>query len=142
MNGHTKAAEACCTTPGSMRYWAIVFFAVLAPLILISIYWHPLSGAAGALAAGIACLANWSKNRTYHCGISGPILIFVGAVLLSAGMRLIHVQDAIVWGLAGAGVVVSLILEWRYAKRARPNTGEGAGGNVEAPGHTHPWDRS
>ena len=119
MNGQTKVAEACCTTPSAMRFWLVVFFAALAPLIVIAIFWHPLSGAAGAFAAGIACGANWLKNRTYHCGISGPILLAAGALLLVAGMRLIHVSPAVIWIVAGAGVALSLCLEWRYARRPR-----------------------
>ena len=117
MNGHTKVGEACCTSPAAMRYWMIIFFAALAPLVIISVYWHPLSGAAGPFAAGIACLANWRKNRTYHCGISAPVLILAGTVLLLAGMRLIRVETGIIWVFVGAGVLASLALEWRYAKR-------------------------
>ncbi len=122
MNAPTKVAEACCTTPSAMRFWLEIFFAALAPLIVIAVFWHPLSAAAGAFAAGIACLANWLKNRTYHCGISGPILLAAGAVLLVAAMKLIDVDPAIVWAIAAVGVLVSLFLEWRYAKRPSRTT--------------------
>lgn len=117
MNNKTKTAEGCCTTPVAMRYWTIIFIAALLPLILATIYWHPLSGAAAPFAAGIACVENWRRNRTYHCRISGPILFVTGAVLLVAGMSLVHVQPGIVWILAGAGILASLFLEWRYARR-------------------------
>jgi len=117
MNGQTKAAAACCTTPSAICFWLEIFFAVLAPLIVIAVFWHPLSSAAGAFAAGIACGANWLKNRTYHCGISGPILLAAGALLLFAGMRFIDVSPSVIWIVAAAGVALSLCLEWRYAKR-------------------------
>lgn len=107
----------CCTTPAAMRYWIVVFLAALAPLVGIAVYWHPLSGAAMPLAAGTACLENWRRNRTYHCGITGPIFLLAGAVLLFAGMGLVHVGSLSVWIPVGFGVAVALFLESRYARR-------------------------
>lgn len=119
MNSRTYTPEACCTTPAAMRYWTIIFVAALVPLIAIAVYWPPLSGAAGPLAAGTACFGNWRRNRTYHCGITGPIFLLAGAVLLLAGAGLIHVRPLFVWLPVGVGVVGALYLEWRYAKRPR-----------------------
>ncbi|HEY2472481.1 MAG TPA: hypothetical protein VGI45_32150 [Terracidiphilus sp.] len=116
-----KTFQGCCTTRASIRYWAIVFVAALAPLVALSIYWRPLSAAAVMFAAGIACVANWLRNRTYHCGISGPILLIAGVVLLLASARVIHADLNAVGIIAIAGVAVSLLLEWRYATRS---TGE------------------
>ncbi len=70
-----------------------------------------------AVAAGIACVANWRRNHTYHCRISGPILFLVGGILLIAGIHLIHVRPGMVWILAGAGIGISFLLECRYAAR-------------------------
>lgn len=117
MNNQTGTAEACCTTSAAVRWWTILFVAALVPLIVVAVYWHPFSGAATPFAAGIACVGNWQKNRTYHCRISGPIFFIAGAVLLVAGMQLVRVNSGFVWILAGVGVLVSFLLEWRYAKR-------------------------
>lgn len=117
MNGQTNTTGACCTTPASRRYFAIAFIAALLSLSGISLYWHPLSGAAVPLAIGAACLENWRRNRTYHCGITGPIFLLAGAALLFAGMGLIHVRSAAVWVPAGVGTVAAFLLEWRFASR-------------------------
>lgn len=122
MDSQTSSVQARCTTPAAMGFWSIVFIAALALLIVIAVYWHPFSGAVAPFAAGIACVANWRRNRTYHCRISGPIFFFAGAILFVAGMSLIRVQPLSVWMLAGAGVLVSFFLEWGYAGRRRRTT--------------------
>ena len=115
MNLKKSMAEASCATPVAMRYWTIVFIVALVPLIAIAVFWHPLSGAVVPFVAGVACVENWRRNRTYHCRFTGPIFFLAGAVLLLAGMSLIHVQPGSVWILAGVGLAVSFFLEWRYA---------------------------
>jgi hypothetical protein len=44
------------------------------------------------LAAGIGCIANWVRNRTLHCGITGPIFLLGSTTFLVAGMQIIHVN--------------------------------------------------
>ncbi len=105
--------QGCCTTRAAARYWAIVFVAALVPLVIAGIYWRPLAPAAVAFAAGIACVANWSRNRTYHCRISGPILLIAGVVLLLASTRVIRADLNVVGIIAITGVAFSLLLEWR-----------------------------
>lgn len=113
--------QGCCTTRAAIRYWLIVFIVVFAVLIVLSMYWRPLSLAAFTIAAGIACVANWSRNRTYHCGISGPILLVAGAVLLLAAAGGIETGSWFVYSvgaIATVGVAASFLLEWRYAGRS------------------------
>jgi hypothetical protein len=104
-----------------MRYWTIIFVISLAALTIVAVYWHPFSNAVVPLAVGIGCVANWAKNRTYHCGITGPIFILAGAALLLAAVGYIHVQSIVIWALAVIGTVVALYLESRYAEKSGAN---------------------
>ena len=52
-------------------------------LSLIGIYWRPLhapSEAACLFAMAIGCLANWLRNRSFHCAITGPLFLIAGVV--------------------------------------------------------------
>ena len=116
MNKDTPSAQVCCSTPASMLFWGIVFVATFVALMLVSVYyWRPLSTAALAFAIGVGCVANWLKNRTYHCGITGPIFLLGSGLFLMTALAIVHVNSAIVWGLLIAGTVIAFALEARYA---------------------------
>jgi hypothetical protein len=66
----------------------------------------------------IGCFANWLKNRSFHCAITGPLFLIGGVVFLLAGVRVIHVNTALVWQFVFIGVGSAFLLEWRYAKRS------------------------
>src|SRR5260370_40445036 len=69
-------------------------------LSLIGIYWRPLhapSAVACLFAAAIGCLANWRRNRSFHCAITGPLFLIAGVVFLLSGVRMIHVNAFWVW---------------------------------------------
>ena len=90
-------------------------------LSLIGIYWRPLHASSAAtclFAMAIGCLANWVRNRTYHCAVSGPIFLIAGAVFLLSGVRIIHINPLWVWPFVLIGVGIAFLLEWRYAKRS------------------------
>jgi hypothetical protein len=92
-------------------------------LSLIGIYWRPLgalSAASCLLAMAIGCLANWFRNRSFHCAITGPLFLIGGVVFLLSGLRMIHVNTFWVWTFVFIGVGVAFLLEWRYAGRSEP----------------------
>ncbi len=112
--------KACCSTPAALCYWFVVSLVAWGALSLVGTVWPPLhapSSAACLLAMGIGCLANWLRNRSYHCVITAPLFLVAGAVFLLAGMRMIHVDTRWVWPAVLIGTSVALLLEWRYAKR-------------------------
>ena len=87
--------EACCSSPAALCYWFVVSLVTWGVLSLIGIYWHPLhtSPAAACLfAMAIGCLANWVKNRSFHCAITGPLFLVAGTVLLLSGVRMARVN--------------------------------------------------
>lgn len=112
---------ACCTSPASLCYWFAISLLAWGALSLIGIYWYPLhaSPAAACLfAMAIGCLANWLKNRTFHCAITGPLFLAGGLVLLVSSSRIARVHDSWVWLFVLGGSGIAFLLEWRYAKRS------------------------
>ena len=48
--------------------------------------------AACLFAMAIGCLANWVRNRSFHCAITGPLFLIGGVLFLLSGVRSIHVD--------------------------------------------------
>lgn len=106
-----------------MWYWLIVSLIAWGVLSLVGIYWRPLHAAPTAacfFAMAIGCLANWLRNRPFHCAITGPLFLIAGVVLLLSGVRMVHVNAQWVWTFALIGVGIAFLLEWQYAKRPSP----------------------
>jgi hypothetical protein len=117
----TKQVKACCSSPAAICYWFIVSLVAWGVLSLIGIYWRPLhasSAAACLFAMAIGCLANWLRNRTFHCGITGPLFLIGGATFLLSGAGAIHVSVGWVWPVVFIGVGIAFLLEWLYAQRS------------------------
>jgi hypothetical protein len=68
----------------------------------------------------IGCLANWLRNRSFHCAITGPLFLIGGVMFLLSGVRMIHVDTRWVWPVLLIGIGVAFLLEWRYGKRPAP----------------------
>jgi hypothetical protein len=113
--------QACCSTPATICYWFIVSLIAWGVLSLIGIYWRPLhapSAAAYLFAMAIGCLANWLRNRSFHCAITGPLFLIGGIVFLLSDVRMIHVNTLWVWPSVLVGTGIAFLLEWLYAKRS------------------------
>jgi hypothetical protein len=86
------------------------------------LYWRPLGPASAStilLAAGIGCVANWRKNRTFHCGMTAPLLLIAGAVFLLSDVGILSVPPWIVWAFVGTGTCVAFLLECKYASPSK-----------------------
>lgn len=117
----TKQLRACCSSPAAIRYWFIVSLMAWAALSLVGIYWHPLHASSAVtclFAMAIGCLANWFKNRSLHCAITGPVFLIGGLTLLLSGVGMIHINTRWVWPLILIGVGIAFLLEWQYAQRS------------------------
>ena len=91
-------------------------------LSLIGQYWHPLGPASAStilLATGVGCVANWRRHRTFHCAISGPLLLIAGTVFLLSDIGFLNVPTQFVWAVVGAGLGIAFLLEARYAGAAK-----------------------
>lgn len=120
---HTRAtAQACCSSPASMCYWCAVSLVAWGVLSLLGIYWHPLHANAPAtilLAAAIGCLANWLRNRTFHCRITAWLFLAAGAAFLLADVGVLQIETRYVWPSVALGTLLAFILEWRYSRRVQ-----------------------
>jgi hypothetical protein len=118
----TEHKEACCTSPAALCYWFAVSLIAWGVLSLIGIYWHPLHGQSAAtilFAMAIGCFANWLRNRTFHCAITGPLFLLAALVVLLSDTGMAHFNSVLVWPFVLIGVGIAFLLEWRYASAVR-----------------------
>ena len=117
----TEQKGACCSSPAAICYWCAVSLIAWGVLSLIGWYWRPLHSMSATtilLAMAIGCALNWSRNRTLHCVITGPLFLLAAVVFLLSGMSLVHVNNLLVWPFVFIGVGIAFLLEWRYAQRS------------------------
>jgi hypothetical protein len=117
----TKQVEACCSSPAAICYWFVVSVVAWGVLSLVGNYWRPLHAspeAACLFAMAIGCLANWRRNRSLHCVVTGPLFLIGGVVFLLSGVGMIHVYTGWVWSFVVVGVGIAFLLEYLFAKRS------------------------
>src|SRR5216683_1717712 len=115
----TEPKGACCSSPAAMCYWFAASLIAWGVLGVIGIYWHPLhalSVTTTLFAMAIGCVANWRKNRTLHCGITGPLFLIAALVFLLSDVTETHVNSLLVWPFVAIGVGIAFLLEWRYTR--------------------------
>ena len=103
-----------------MGYWFTVSLVAWGALSLIGFFWRPLHASSAVtclFALAIGCFANWYRNRSLHCAITGPLFLIAGAVLLCSDAQLIKVKDDWVWPFVLVGTLIAFLLEWGYASR-------------------------
>jgi hypothetical protein len=79
---------------------------------------HALSATTILFAMAIGCVANWRRNRTLHCAITGPLFFFAAVVFLLSDVFMAHVNSLWVWPFVLIGVGIAFLLEWRYAQHS------------------------
>ena len=103
-----------------MCYWFVASLTAWGVLSLIGIYWRPLHALSAAtilFAMAIGCVANWLRNHSFHCAITGPMLLIAAVVFLLSDLNISHVNGSLVWPFVLIRVGIAFLLEWRYAKR-------------------------
>ena len=116
----TEHKGAGCSSPAAICYWWAASLIAWGVLSLIGLYWRPLHASSATtilLAMAIGCVANWLRNRTLHCVITGPLFLLAAVVFLISDDRLVHADNLLVWPFVLIGVCVAFLLEWRYAQR-------------------------
>jgi hypothetical protein len=112
----------CCSSPATICYWFVISVLAWGALSLIGVYWHPLQtsrSAACLLAMAIGCLANWLRNRSFHCVITGPLFLIAGVVFLLSDVDLISIGTRWVWPIVLILASIALLWEWRFTGRAK-----------------------
>src|SRR5260370_41277797 len=110
---------ACRSSPAAMCYWFGGSLIGWGALSFIGIFWHPLHALSAAtilFAMAIGCVANWLRNRTLHCAITGPLFLIAAVVFLLSDASMVHVNSLVVWPFVLIGVGIAFLLEWRYTK--------------------------
>jgi hypothetical protein len=65
----------------------------------------------------IGCFANWLRNHTFHCAITGPLFLLGGVTFLLSGMGVMHVNIRWIWPVVLIGIGVAFLLEALFAQR-------------------------
>src|SRR2546426_5472223 len=102
--------RSCCTTPAAMGFWVAAFLVVYGAGLLLRSLWPSFQSFGDTLlllSLGAACFINFTRNRTLHCGITGPLFVLGGltAALLEGGVW--HFDMAAVWGFVLIGVGIA-----------------------------------
>jgi hypothetical protein len=111
----------CCSSPAAMCYWFAASLIAWGVLSVAGAYWHPLhwnSASTILFAAGIGCIANWLRNRSFHCVITAPLFLIAAVSFLLGDLDIVPVNLRLVWSLVCLGTGVAFLLEWRYAARS------------------------
>lgn len=118
----TEPKRACCSSPAAICYWFAASLIAWGVLSAIGIYWRPLHGSSAAtilFAMAFGCVANWLRNRTFHCGITGPLFLIAALVFLLSDVTATHINSLLVWPFVLIGVGIAFLLEWRYTSVVR-----------------------
>lgn len=66
----------------------------------------------------IGCMANWFKNHSLHCTVTGPLFLIGGIIFLLSGAGMIPQRDTFwVWPALLIGIGIAFLLEWLFGKR-------------------------
>jgi asparagine N-glycosylation enzyme membrane subunit Stt3 len=114
--------QSCCTTPSAAGFWAAMFALFYGMALLLGTIWPGVQRYGDTViltALGAACFANFSRNRTLHCGLTGPLFLVAAilAFLMEAGIW--SIDHSTLWGVVLAGVAVAFLIEWRTARRSK-----------------------
>lgn len=120
-SNRTAGRDACCSSPAAIGYWFAASLMAWGVLGVAGAYWYPLHWYAAStilFAAGIGCIANWLRHRSFHCAITAPLFLIAATLFLLGTLGIARVNVGLVWSLLCVGTVVSFLLEWKYAKRS------------------------
>ena len=118
-------SQTCCTSPAAMWFWAAAFVLLYGAGLFARATWPVFEPYADTLllaALGLACFINFGRNRTLHCGLTGPLFLIAAVVafLMEAGVW--NVNEDALWGLVLVGVALAFLIEWRAVGRQSQNS--------------------
>ena len=115
-----KHAQHCCSSPAAMSYWFAASLLAWSLLSFVGAYWLPLRAFSAhtiLLAMSIGCIANWCKNRTLHCSLTGPVFLIAGILFLLGNLKVMNVSSDVIWGLVAIGAGTAFALEGKLARK-------------------------
>ena len=121
-----RFSQSCCTSPAAMWFWAAAFAVLYGIGLVMRSAWpvfEPYADTLLLVALGGACFINFGRNRTLHCGLTGPLFLVAAivAVLIEAGIS--DVGEEALWGVVLVGVALAFLVEWRVVGRQGHSSG-------------------
>jgi hypothetical protein len=116
----TLLVRGCCTTRGAVSFWAAMFLLFYGAGLLLGRIWPEVERYGDTtilIALAAACFANFARNRTLHCGLTGPLFLLAAIVAMFVEAGFWNVQETILWALVLGGVTVAFLIEWRTVGR-------------------------
>ena len=115
-------ARGCCTTPSAMWFWCASFVVFFGVSLLLGRVWPALQQYGDTMllvALAAACVVNFGRNRTLHCGLTGPLFLIAAVVALLFEVGIWRLDQDVLWGVVLAGVALAFLIEWRTVGRQR-----------------------
>lgn len=103
-----------------MWFWAAAFVVLYGIGLLMRSRWPVFEPYADTLllaALGAACFINFGRNRTLHCGLTGPLFLVAAIVAALIEARIWNVSEEALWGVVLVGVALAFLIEWRVVGR-------------------------
>ena len=115
-------SQSCCTTPSAMLFWGAAF--VVLYVIGLGLRWvwpaiNPYGDTLILVALGSACLLNFGRHRTLHCGITGPVFLLAAIVAALVEAERWSVDLSVVWAIVVIAVGLAFVIEWRTVGQDR-----------------------
>jgi hypothetical protein len=113
-----RFSQTCCTSPAAMWFWAAAFAVLYGIGLGMRSTWpvfEPYADTLLLVALGAACFINFGRNRTLHCGLTGPLFLVAAivAALMEAGIW--GPNENALWSVVLVGVALAFLVEWREA---------------------------
>jgi asparagine N-glycosylation enzyme membrane subunit Stt3 len=110
----------CCTTPSAVCFWAVMFGFFYGAGLLLATVWPAVQHYRDTVlltALAAACVANFRRNRTLHCRLTGPLFLLgaIAALVTEAGFW--RVDRSALWCVVLIGVGLAFLIEWRTVGR-------------------------
>ena len=110
-----RFSQTCCTSPAAMWLWADTSRCCRVWSRSRSTWptSEPYGDTLLLTALGAACFVNFGRNRTLHCGLTGPLFLVAAmvAILMEAGVW--RIKEEALWGVVLVGVALAFLIEWR-----------------------------
>lgn len=112
--------KSCCTTPSAMCFWGAMFVLFYGMGLLLHTAWPGLRAYGNTtilVALAAACFVNFGRNRTLHCGLTGPLFVAAALVALLMEAGIWNIDQSVLWGVVMVGVALAFLIEWRTVGR-------------------------
>lgn len=113
-------AQSCCTTPSAMWFWGASFVVFFGISLVVGRVWPEMQQYGDTMllvALAAACFVNFGRNRTLHCGLTGPFFLIAAVAALLIEADVWSVDPDVLWGIVLVGVALAFVIEWRTVGR-------------------------